>query len=148
VNTAERRLKLLLRIVGIMSLFAVVGAVMPHSWLVWAVDRVEPETRARVLVSYLARLVSWYYVLLGGLLLIFTTDIRRYAAPIGLVAIWTLPGPIGVFIFGRAAIAAGLAGWFFWCIAADSIIGCAIGISILLLQRRIGKERLASTTGG
>ncbi len=82
MNAAERRLKLLLRVVGIVSLPAVVAVFMPHSWLVRGVELAEPGTSVRVLVSYLARLLSAFYVLLGGMMVVFSTDVRRYAGPI------------------------------------------------------------------
>jgi len=44
VNVAERRLKLLLRVVGIVSLPAIVAVFMPHSWLVRGVELAESGT--------------------------------------------------------------------------------------------------------
>ncbi len=65
MNVAERRLKLLLRVVGVVSLPAVVAVFMPHSWLVRGVELAEPGTAVRVLMPYLARLVSVFYFGLG-----------------------------------------------------------------------------------
>jgi len=87
MNRAERALKLLLRVVGISTLPAIIAVFMPHSWLVWSTGFAEPGTPVKVLVSYLARLLSAYYVLLGLMFLVFATDVRRYTGPIRLVAL-------------------------------------------------------------
>ena len=140
VSAAERWLRWLLRINGILCVLAIVAVLMPHSWLAWAVERVEPGTPARVLVSYLARVLSAFYVLLGILLLVFASDVRRYACPIRLLALGWLLAPILFLLHGRLAIAAGQAGWFFWMMAADAAYACAMATWILLLQARLRAE--------
>ena len=140
MNTAERNLKLLLRVVGITSLPAIVAVFMPHSWLVRSVELAEPGTPALVLVSYLARLLSAFYVLLGGMMVVFSTDVRRYAGAIRLVALWSLMAVIGFLIYGAPALAKGGFGWFIWFVAGDVVFGFALAVAILLLQRRIAKQ--------
>jgi len=140
VNVAERRLKLLLRVVGVVSLPAIVAVFMPHSWLVRGVELAEPGTEVGVLVSYLSRLLSAFYVLLGGILLVFSTDVRRYAGPIRLVALWSLMAVVGFLIPGVPALARGGFGWFIWFVAGDVAFGFALAVAILLLQWRIAKQ--------
>lgn len=139
MTSAERWLKRLLRVLGIMCLPAVVAVLMPHSWLAWAVERVEPGTPVKVLVSYLARVLSAFYVLLGVLLLIFSTDVRRYVWPLRLFALACLPVPVVFIIHARDAFAAGLTGWFFWAVALDVAGGFALAVVILLLLSRIAR---------
>ena len=140
MNTTERHLKLLLRVVGIVSLPAVVAVFMPYSWLVRGVELAEPGTPVRVLVSYLARLLSAFYVLLGAMMVLFSTDVRRYAGPIRLVALWSLMAVVGFLIYGAPALAKGGFGWFIWFVAGDVAFGFTLAVAILLLQWRITKQ--------
>jgi len=78
MRNTEKYLRLLLRIVGASAILAIVAVIMPHSWLVYWVNLAEPGTSVRVLIPYLARLLSAYYVLLGVLLVFFASDVRRY----------------------------------------------------------------------
>jgi hypothetical protein len=135
MNRAERALKLLLRVVGIVTLPAVVAVFMPYSWLVCSVQYAEPGTPVKVLVSYLARLLSAYYFLLGLMFLVFATDVRRYAAPIRLVTLWLLMAVVGFVIYGVPALVKGGFGWFIWFAAGDVAFGFTLAVAVLLLQR-------------
>ena len=140
MSTGERYLKLLLRVVGILTLPAIVAVFMPHSWLVRGTELAEPGTPVKVLVSYLARLLSAFYVLLGAMMLIFSADVRRYAAPIRLIALWSLMAVGGFLIYGAPALVKGGFGWFIWFVAGDVAFGFTLAVAILLLQRRITKQ--------
>lgn len=140
MSAAERGLKLLLRIIGITAIPAIVAVLMPHSWLAYAVSYAEPGTPVRVLVSYLARVVSVFYVMFGVFMLIFATDPRRYATPIRVLAVGSVLGPFVLLIHAAPAIRIVRTGWFFWFVACDITIGAALGVLILLLQRRIGQH--------
>ncbi len=140
MNKTERGLKLLLRIVGIVSLPAIIAVFMPYSWLVRGVELAEPGTEVGVLVSYLARLLSAFYVLLGGMMVVFSTDVRRYAGAIRLVALWSLMAVVGFVIYGGPALVKGGFGWFIWFVAGDVAFGFTFAFAILLLQRRIAKQ--------
>jgi hypothetical protein len=123
-----------------MCLPAVVAVFMPHSWLVRGVELAEPGTAVRVLVPYLARLLSAYYFLQGGLLLIFATDVRRYAGPICWVMICWLGAVSAFLIYGVAALVRGGFGWFIWFVAGDVAFGLVIAVAVLLLQLNIAKD--------
>ena len=140
MNKTERGLKLLLRIVGIVSLPAIIAVFMPYSWLVRGVELAEPGTEVGVLVSYLARLLSAFYVLLGGMMVVFSTDVRRYAGAIRLVALWSLMAVVGFVIYGGPALVKGGFGWFIWFVAGDVAFGFSMAVAILLLQRQIAKQ--------
>ena len=147
MSVAERRLKLLLRVVGIVSLPAIVAVFMPHSWLVRGVQFAEPGTAVRVLIPYLARLVSAFYFGLGAMLLIFATDVRRYAGLIRFVALWSLLVIVAFVIYGAAVLAKGGFGWFIWFVASDVAFGFALAVAILLLQWRIAKHDRRKSLG-
>lgn len=147
MNRTERALKIVLFVVGIVSLPAIIAVFMPHSWLVRGVEFAEPGTPVKVLVSYLARLLSAFYVLLGVMLVVFSTDVRRYAGPIRLVALWSLMAVVGFVIYGFPALAKGGFGWFIWFVAGDVAFGLAFAVAILLLQRQIAKQDQAKVPG-
>ncbi len=133
-------MKWLLRINGVLAVMAVPAVVMPHSWLVWCVARVDPDLPVTALVSYLARLLSAYYVLLGVLLLLFAADVRHYARAIRLVAIWCCAACVGLLAAALPFLSYLAGQWFFWCVAADGLYGLALAVTILLLQRRIARR--------
>jgi len=137
VRKAEVWLKLLLRVVGASAVLAVVPAVMPQSWLVWCVDKAEPGTGVRLLITYLARLLSAYYALLGVLLLVFAGDVRRYAPALRTVAIWCLL--VAIFLVSSLLIAVPSSnrGWFFWFIFSDGCFGIFFAFCVFLLRRSI-----------
>lgn len=143
MRKAELWLKLLLRVVGISAVLAVVPAIMPKSWLVWCVDKAEPGTRVHLLITYLARLLSAYYTLLGVLLLVFAGDVRRYAPAIRIVAIWCLLAAAFLVSSLLIAVPSSDRGWFFWFICSDGCFGIVFSLCILLLQRSM-KSRFLS----
>ncbi|MHC4084415.1 MAG: hypothetical protein ACYSWZ_06910 [Planctomycetota bacterium] len=140
MNKTERALKLLLLVVGIITLPAIIAVFMPHSWLVRGVELAEPGTEVGVLVSYLARLLSAFYVLLGVMLVVFSTDVRRYTEAIRLVALWSLMAAVGFMIYGGPALIKGGFGWFIWFVAGDVAFGFTLAVAILQLQWQIAKQ--------
>ena len=72
-------LALFLRLVGTVALMAVVGVVMPYSWMnavhQWLGMGPLP---AQPIVGYLARSLSAFYAILGGLLWVVSFDLRRH----------------------------------------------------------------------
>lgn len=86
--TAERWLRFLLRLNGFLGVNAAFALVMPHTWLVWCIGKAQPGLPVLPLMAYLARYLSGFYVFLGLMLLVFATDVRRYAPPIRLTMFW------------------------------------------------------------
>lgn len=140
MSAAERWLKLLLRINGVLAVMAVVAVVMPHAWLVWCVAKVDPDLPVRALVSYPARMLSAFFVLLGAMMLVCATDVRRHARAIRLVALWCyfVAAAMGAQAIPHLSLL--LRNWFFWCLAADGLYGLALATAILLLQRRLARQ--------
>ena len=125
-----------------MAVFAVLCVVMPHSWLLWCINCVEPDLPVTLVVTYLARMVSAFYFLLGVMLLVLANDIRKYRRMIQIIMCWTLFA--GLF-FGIHAL--GKFGYlvtqpFFWFIAGDVAYGLVLTITILLLLRRVDRQAL------
>lgn len=76
---AEIFLRIVLRWVGTVSLLALVAVVMPYSWMdathEWLGLGRMPD---QPIVGYLARSVSAFYALLGGLLWALSFDLQRH----------------------------------------------------------------------
>jgi hypothetical protein len=130
----ERWLKLLLRVEGAVMLLALVPAVMPTDWLAAAHEWLAlGKLPAGVLVEYLARTLSAFYAITGGLLWLVSFDVRRYAAVIGYVA-------AACVVMGAIAIASVLGpdeAMFRRLAAADAAVAVALGVAMLaLLPRR------------
>ena len=83
MNRSERVLVFVLRATGIVTGFAVFAVFLPRPWMAtiheWMGLRKLPEGR---IVEYLARSLSAFYAMLGGLCLFVARDPRRYAGVI------------------------------------------------------------------
>ncbi len=79
MTKSDKVLVLLLRIVGVGSLFALVAVFMPSSWMA-ATHRWLGlgEMPTGPVVEYLARDLSAFYALVGALLLVLAADLGRY----------------------------------------------------------------------
>lgn len=79
MNRTERILTILLRLLGVMMLFALLAIPLPRAWMaaIHAWLGLGPFP-AGPLVDYLARSISGLYAIHGGLLLVCSTDLRRY----------------------------------------------------------------------
>jgi len=96
---AETALLLVLRFVGTVSLLATVAVFMPYDWM----DRIHRllglgTLPAEPVVGYLARTLSAFYALVGGLLWVLSFDLHRHRVTLlylglafigfGAVAMW------------------------------------------------------------
>jgi hypothetical protein len=75
----ERVLRFLLRYIGTVSLLALVAVFMPYAWMD-AIHRAlgMGKLPAEPVVGYLARSISLFYALMGGLLLLCSFDLKRH----------------------------------------------------------------------
>ena len=129
--TDDRILRFLLRIIGGTSLLAIVPVLMPGSWMSaihhWLGMGTLPADPA---VGYLARSTSAFYAMLGGLLLLYSTDLARYRPAlryVGLAAIF-----FGVMLLG-IDYREGMPPW--WTLG-EGPFNMAFGLLILWLNRR------------
>ena len=133
MRDAERLLKLLLRAVGVATLCATPAIFMPTAWLAgvhgWLGFGEFPDTPV---VQYLARSVSAFYAMLGGLLLVAATDVRRHSMLITYLAAVALVFGI---VMGIIDVVIALP---FWWAAFIEFPLVPLGIIVLVLQRKIG----------
>jgi len=146
ILTAKNWLKFILRFNGILAALAVVAVLMPQSWLVWCVSKVEPGLHVGLLVSYLARALSMFFVLVGILLIEFAKDVERYKTPIRIIPIWCL---FAIFSFGicvSTSLPHITEQWFFWAITIDGVYSLVMIIAVLILQSRIENAKPKNET--
>ena len=138
--TAETGLKWLLRFIGITTIPAFVAAIMPQSWLVFLIHKVEPGMSIGILVTYLARILMLMYAFIGLQCFIFAADVRRY-----LPLIWVMGvGSIAVTMVGLIALFAGMAPdhrtGLFWVVFGDFTEGLAQGVLLVVLLCRVARH--------
>ena len=120
-----------LRIIGTAAILAVVAVVMPYSWMnavhQWLGMGPLPPVP---IVGYLARSMSAFYALLGGLLWIISFDLQRYRLVLQYLG-------VAIIVFGVILFAVDLLEEMplFWSLC-EGPIDIAIGIIILCLSRR------------
>ena len=138
--TAETGLRWLLRFIGVTTVPAFVAAVMPQSWLAFAIHKVEPGMSMGILVTYLARILMLMYALVGLQCFIFAAEIRRY-----LPLIWVLG--VGTVIAATAGIVALFAGAgpenqtvLFWIVFGDFAEGLVQGVLLVALLCRVARR--------
>ena len=78
-QTTNRTLKLLLRLAGGSMLFAMIFVVAPESWMIAIHEALDMGTLPTVpVVGYLARSLSAFYAMFGGLFLLASFDVVRH----------------------------------------------------------------------
>ncbi len=107
---AERWLKLLLRLFGGTSAFAIFPFFMPQDWMAathrWLGMGALPDPP---IVEYLARATSGLCAFYGGLLLLLAMNVRRFARIITYQAVVTIALSGAGALFG---LQAGMPGWW------------------------------------
>ena len=78
-RATNRTLKLLLRLCGGSMLFAMIFVVAPESWMMAIHEALDMGTLPTVpVVGYLARSISAFYAMFGGLFLLVSFDVVRH----------------------------------------------------------------------
>ncbi len=132
VTKSERILRVLLRVVGSVSLVAIVAVFMPYSWMDAIHRRLGMgELPPDPIVGYLARSTSAFYAMMGGLLWLVSFDLRRYRAVIGYQS--TVLVVFGAVLIGVDAVEDMPAFWT-W---QEGPFAMAMGVAILLLRRGV-----------
>ncbi len=131
-SIAERSLVLLLRFVGGVCLLALVSLWMPrnwidagHRWLGWG------EFPAAPVAEYLARSVSALSAFYGGLLVVLSSDVRRYKPLIRYQALAIMA------LSASGVVVGGWAGMPAWFVVGDAVACWAYGIPMLVLAGRV-----------
>ena len=128
--------RLFLRVMGSVSLLALVAVVMPYSWMNavhgWLGMGTLP---AEPIVGYLARSTSGFYALLGGLAWVVSFDLARHRQVLCYLGAATI-------VFGAILLAVDLLeGMPLWWSLGEGPADIGIGVVILVLGYRTGANR-------
>lgn len=139
MTPAQRYLTWFLRVVGSMSLLALVAVFMPRGWMAacheaLGLGRFPPEPVA----EYLARSLSMFYAALGAVLWILSRDVRRSSSAILILAVLTLAGGVTLIVIDMRSYLP----W--WWIAAEGPLVVAMGSVMLGLVVKVRAESPAS----
>ncbi|MCX7803663.1 MAG: hypothetical protein N3A38_00600 [Planctomycetota bacterium] len=131
----ERLLALVLRLTGAVTMLAVFAVFLPRPWM----ERIhEAAGLGRmpdgIVVDYLARSLSLFYAMYGGILWLVAGDVRRYERLIAYFAIFSIAGPIVI-----AANTLRL-GFPLWWTAGEFAFPFAFGTAVLILQAAMRRE--------
>jgi len=134
----EKLLVGLLRFAGAVMLVAFVAVILPESLMATTHDRLGMGPfPASPLVDYLTRSISLLYGIHGMLLILLSTDVRRYAPAIGLLAgMNVLFGVVMIIVDLRAPMP-----WFWTLCEGPPIIG--FGLLLLVLLRSVTRQPAA-----
>ncbi len=131
-TTNHRALIILLRVGGVAACTAIVACVMPITWIVathrWLGLGDFPDAP---ITQYLARSLSAFYAVFGGLAIVVSTNVQRYAPIILFLAYVTIA--FGVLITG-IDLAVGMPTYWTLFEGPPTFI---LGVIILLLVRRV-----------
>ena len=133
--TGHRALIILLRVVGVVACTAIFASVMPTTWIAtthrWLGLGDFPDAP---ITQYLARSLSALYAVFGGLVIVVSTDVRRYARIIRFLAYVTLA--FGVLITGIDLVVGMPTSWTLF----EGPTTFILGVVILLLARRVERS--------
>jgi hypothetical protein len=130
MTSTDKPLKILLRIVGVTTLLALVGVLMPKSWMAsthqWLGLGELPDVP---IVQNLARSTSAFYAIFGAVCFVMAADLERYRPLVRFLgAVVVL---FGVVLVG-ADVAAGLPLWWTASEGGSTIV---IGVLMFVLSR-------------
>jgi hypothetical protein len=130
----DRLLRWILILSGLSMVIAIVPMVMPLSWMEIGHRWLGlGEFPSQPIVPYLARTTSGLYAVLGALLLLAATDLRRYATMAVVVIVGIVVISLADFVFGRFE---GMPLWW----SADDLASAGaltlVAVPLLLLRRR------------
>ncbi len=128
---ARRCLVLALRVVGSVEVLAAFAAVMPRGWMAATHELLGlgPFPQGP-LAEYLARSLSALYAVNGGLLLMVSTDARRYAPLVTYLALAATA--VGLLLL-VTDLSVGMPWW--WTLGEGPSL-LAFGVVLLALQRK------------
>jgi hypothetical protein len=135
MTRADRALVLLLRFVGVGSLFALGAVVMPFSWMA-ATHRWLGlgEMPTGPVVEYLARSLSAFYALAGALCLVVASDLGRYRPLVRFLG-------VAFALLSLALLGVDLAaGMPWWWSASEGPGGVVFGALLFVLARPAPQE--------
>lgn len=133
---SERTLKLILRLIGSSSLLALIFVAVPYSWMNSIhSDLGMGQLPDAPIVSYLARSLSAFYALLGGLLWVVSFDLQRHRRV--LIYIGTATALFGAILLAVDWVEKMPLFWTAW----EGPFIIVFGLAIVVLSRRITPAR-------
>jgi hypothetical protein len=145
-SVAERRLALLLRLIGGICLLALIPLWVPRSWIDVGHRWLGlGEFPTGPIAEYLARSVSALSAFYGGLLVALSFDVRRYGPLIRYQAVAIM------VLAACGVVVGGWAGMPLWFVGGDAVACWAYCIPLLMLAGRVqrgGAEPNAAADGG
>ena len=129
---SERLLKIFLRLVGVVAALGALAVFMPTGWMARCHEWLDlGKFPQGAIVEYLARSLSAFYAMFGGLLILVSRDPKRYASVITYVAVMSL-------IFGVViSVIDVLIGLPLYWTVAEAVSLFPLSIIILVLQRNM-----------
>jgi hypothetical protein len=130
MNTADKVLAILLRVMGAGGLLALIAVFLPLSWMA-ATHRWLGlgEMPTGPVVEYLARSLSILYALFGALFLVVAADLERYRPLVRFLALACVPLSL---VFLGVDLAAGMPWWWTAC---EGPPGIGVGALLYVLAR-------------
>jgi hypothetical protein len=130
MTRSDRRLRTLLRVVGVLTLLALFAVFMPKSWMAsthrWLGLGELPDAP---IVQNLARSVSFFYALFGAVCLVLATDLERYRPLVRFLG-------VAVVLFGIALLVIDLAAEMpAWWTASEGLSTIVIGALMCAFAR-------------
>jgi hypothetical protein len=133
---AERWLARLLRLVGGVCALALVPLFLPRAWLAAAHEGLGwGAFPAAPVAEYLARSVCSLSAFYGGLLLVLSSDVRRYAPVVRYQALAIMALSASGAVVGTGA------GMPLWFVGGDAAACWLYGAPMVLLARRVERGR-------
>jgi hypothetical protein len=126
---------ILLRVAGVLACTAIIASVMPTTWIAathrWLGLGDFPDAP---IAQYLARSLSAFYAIFGGLAIVVSTDVLRYAPIIRFFAYASLA--FGILITGIDSIAGMPPYWTLF----EGPTTFILGVVILVFVRRVDRS--------
>lgn len=131
----EQALRFILRMIGGASLFALIFIFVPYEWMNEIHHGIGlGELPEAPVVGYLARSVSAFYALFGGLFLLLSLDVKRHRELISAVGLGTaFLGLTLLFIDWHEGLP-------FWWKVWEGPFVTVVGLAIFGLSRRVKDE--------
>ena len=131
----EQALRFILRMIGGASLFALIFIFVPYEWMNEIHHGIGlGELPEAPVVGYLARSVSAFYALFGGLFLLLSLDVKRHRELISAVGLGTaFLGLTLLFIDWHEGLP-------FWWKVWEGPFVIGVGLAIFGLSRRVKDE--------
>lgn len=134
MKNPERLLRLVIRYLGTVTLLAIPAVFMPYEWMNAIHARIGlgalPEDP---IVGYLARSLSAFYAMFGGLLWAISFDVRRHQQVLAYLAVAMIA--FGVILFGVDLVERMPRFW----IASEAPIVIGWGTVMLWLNRKVAR---------